>query len=136
MEIDVCQHDAARFEITITRRVDAEIQISEIYDNVLVLRDAPTTIRIAVNCPECDFSAVYNAYHIGYPSAGLRWPTWLLNRLIPLRASHAAVHEACLACHVPPAQHASWDAPNVEANECNPYLLSGAELERTVNARR
>ena len=56
--------------------------------------------------------------------------------IIAVTDIEAAVHEACLACHVPPAQHASWDGPNVEANECNPYLLSGAELERTVNARR
>lgn len=105
-----CKHDAARFEITITRRVDAEIQISEIYDNVLILRDTPTAIRIAVNCPECDFSAVYNAYQVGHLGAGLRWPTWLLTRLIPLRATHPAVHEACRACNVPPAHHAAWSA--------------------------
>jgi hypothetical protein len=104
-----CQHQYATFEITITRQIVALTQISEICDYVTVDRDEATGIRIAVHCRECEHTAVYNAYATGPNQTAVnKWPTWLLNRLIPLRGQNVTVQEACRACGVPPVDHPSW----------------------------
>lgn len=103
-----CEHLNAKFSITITRAIDAYIQTSEIRDNVAVTSETPTNIRVAVSCADCNHVGIYNAYNNFHPIAAQKWPTWLLNRLIPLRARNAAVQEACLACDVPPSNHPSW----------------------------
>jgi hypothetical protein len=112
-----CDHANAPFLIVIERWCDAYIQTGEIYDKVHVIRDAPMIIKVQVYCPDCEFSSRYNAYSDEYchlknilgRASARRWPTWLLNRLIPLRSQNAVVQEACLACGVPPAKHANWD---------------------------
>ena len=115
----MCQHQNANFQIVIERWIDARIQNSEIFDAVQIERDVPQRIRVAVVCPDCGLSRAYAAFNpIIYaeiyntvPKSVDKWPTWLLNRLIPLRAAHPAVQEACLACDVPPATHAAWSQP-------------------------
>ena len=114
----MCQHPNAKFQIVIERWIDAQTQISEICDAVQITRDIPQRIRVAAVCPDCDRTLVYAAYNPAIyaeiyntiPHSVDKWPTWLLNRLIPLRARNAAVHEACLVCNVPPIKHASWSA--------------------------
>lgn len=111
-----CDHQNAKFQIVIERWLAAQIQTSEIHDTVNVTRDTPASIKVQVNCPDCDFMRRFNAYNVnlyntafgGFGKAVDKWPTWLLNRIIPLRAQNATVHEACLACHVPPVDHPSW----------------------------
>jgi len=111
-----CDHTNAKFEIVIERWTDAYIRTSEIHDDVNVTHDAPVSIKIGVSCPDCESYRRYNAYSGRYcektNQSGLaavdRWPTWLLNRLIPLRTRNAAVQEACLACGVLPVDHPAW----------------------------
>jgi hypothetical protein len=111
-----CDHLNAKFQIVIERWLDAQIQTSEISDAVNISRDTPQRIRVQVVCPDCGLTRAYAAYNpVIYaeifgadPRSADRWPTWLLNRLIPLRARNAAVQEACLACNVPPVDHPSW----------------------------
>ena len=113
-----CDHFNAQFKIVIERWCDATIQISKIvetfdYDNVNITHNEPVSIKVRVNCPDCEFVNRYNAYSAHYCeqtnslglAAGSRWPTWLRNRLIPLRALSPTVQEACLACGVPPIHH-------------------------------
>jgi len=111
-----CDHANAQFKIVIERWCHATIQISEIADNLNITHDEPVSIKVQVNCPDCDFISRYNAYSTRYcaennvlgQTAGSRWPAWLQNRLIPLRALNPTVQEACLACSVPPARHAAF----------------------------
>jgi hypothetical protein len=111
-----CDHLNAKYEIVIERWCDAYLQTSEICDNVNVTHDEPVSIKVGVTCPDCEFVSRYNAYSARYcektnrlgRAAADRWPTWLLNRLIPLRDRNSSVQEACQACGVLPLKHASW----------------------------
>jgi hypothetical protein len=95
-----CKHWCSRLDITITRQMTVVGNEDEIRQN------EPVSMRVAVSCPDCGFSAIFNANNGRYP--GTRWPLWLHNRLISLRARNAAVQEACFVCDVPPTTHASF----------------------------
>lgn len=103
-----CQHDRARYHCTIWRELDCQLQVSAWHDDILLERDRETHIKVEVICPDCEKHFTYNAWAHD-PSSAQDWPKWLIARLIALRAHHEGVHDACTACHVPPATHPSWN---------------------------
>lgn len=103
----MCDHYNARFHITIWHELDCELRVTEIHDDVILKSERPTHVRVEVYCPDCELRRTYNAW-AHEPASAARWPQWVIERLIALRAHHEGVHEACAACHVPPATHPAW----------------------------
>lgn len=101
-----CKHINCAFQIVITRWIDATMSDGPDF-SLDISRDVPESIKVWVRCADCHFESRFNAYNISatdHPSAALKWPTWLLDRLIPIRTANNAVQEACLACGVLPAK--------------------------------
>jgi len=100
-----CNHLNVTMQIVIERWTDVSVRS----DLAGIDRDSVSALKILINCQDCQHLHRYNAYSLAWHAkntygakAGERWPTWLLNRLIPVRALNAAVQEACQACGVPP----------------------------------